>query len=228
MADHGRRHASDAPRPILARVGTRCVDELGVEFATIVVATSSSTWAPAYATSDIASGLEQFAFTVGEGPCFDAVRTHAPVLVPDLTASSALARWPAWAGAARDLGIGSVASLPIQAGAIVAGALTMCSREARHLEGDRLTVALRLADAAFLGLLDLMAGLDDPATDDADVLNLLRADVHRAAGMVMVQAAVPIDQALVRLRAYSFSAERPVADVAADVISRRLRFDAAD
>jgi len=35
---------------------------------------------------------------------------------------------------------------------------------------------------------------------------------------------VPIDQALARLRARAFSSGRPLADVAADVVSRRLHF----
>ena len=51
--------------------------------------------------------------------------------------------------------------------------------------------------------------------------------VHQAAGMVSVQLGVTVAQALVRLRAYAFGNDRPLADVARDVVARTLRFDAA-
>ena len=42
--------------------------------------------------------------------------------------------------------------------------------------------------------------------------------VHQAAGMVAVQLGVPVERALLRLRAYAFSSGRTVSDVAADVV----------
>jgi hypothetical protein len=47
--------------------------------------------------------------------------------------------------------------------------------------------------------------------------------VHNAAGMVSVQLGVSVTEALIRLRAYAFSQDRLVRDVAEDVASRRLR-----
>jgi hypothetical protein len=49
--------------------------------------------------------------------------------------------------------------------------------------------------------------------------------VHQATGMVKVQLNVGIAEALVRLRAYAYAEERPIEDVARDVVGRRLRFD---
>jgi AmiR/NasT family two-component response regulator len=48
--------------------------------------------------------------------------------------------------------------------------------------------------------------------------------VHNAAGIVSVQLGVSVTEALVRLRAYAFSENRLVRDVAEDVVARRLRF----
>ena len=48
--------------------------------------------------------------------------------------------------------------------------------------------------------------------------------VHNAAGMISVQLGVSITEALVRLRAAAFAKNRMVHDVAADVVSRRMRF----
>ena len=46
--------------------------------------------------------------------------------------------------------------------------------------------------------------------------------VHNAAGIVSVQLGVSVTEALVRLRAYAFSENRLVRDVADDVVNRRL------
>jgi hypothetical protein len=48
--------------------------------------------------------------------------------------------------------------------------------------------------------------------------------VHNAAGAVSVQLGVSITEALIRLRAYAFSNDRLLRDVAEDVVARRLRF----
>ena len=50
--------------------------------------------------------------------------------------------------------------------------------------------------------------------------------VHQATGMVAAQLEISVSQALIRLRAYAFGNDRPVTDVARDVVVRRLRFDA--
>jgi len=49
--------------------------------------------------------------------------------------------------------------------------------------------------------------------------------VHQASGMVSVQAGVPVDDALVILRAHAFARGRTIGSVASDVVGRRLAFD---
>ena len=46
--------------------------------------------------------------------------------------------------------------------------------------------------------------------------------VHQAAGMVAAQLDVSVRQALVRLRAYAFGNDRPLTEVAKDVVDRTL------
>jgi hypothetical protein len=62
---------------------------------------------------------------------------------------------------------------------------------------------------------------------EASLLDLVdrRAVVHQAAGMLSVQLGVDPSVALLRLRAYAWSRERPISDVAVDVVARRLRLD---
>ena len=47
--------------------------------------------------------------------------------------------------------------------------------------------------------------------------------VHNAAAMVSVQEQVSLTEALIRLRAFAFSSDRLLAEVAGDVVARRLR-----
>jgi AmiR/NasT family two-component response regulator len=49
--------------------------------------------------------------------------------------------------------------------------------------------------------------------------------VQNAAGMVSVQLGVSVTEALIRLRAYAFSHDRPIDDVARDIVSRALRLE---
>jgi hypothetical protein len=51
-----------------------------------------------------------------------------------------------------------------------------------------------------------------------------RVVVHQASGMVAAQLGIGVGDALVRLRAHAFGNDRPLADVARDVVARRLRF----
>ncbi len=43
--------------------------------------------------------------------------------------------------------------------------------------------------------------------------------------MVSVQADVTVEEALMLIRAYAFAEDRPITEVAADVVGRALRFD---
>ena len=47
--------------------------------------------------------------------------------------------------------------------------------------------------------------------------------VHNAAGIVSVQDDISITEALIRLRGFAYSNDRPLDDVAQDVIARILR-----
>jgi hypothetical protein len=46
---------------------------------------------------------------------------------------------------------------------------------------------------------------------------------HNAAGMVSVQEQISVTEALIRLRAFAFSHDRLLAEVAGEVVARKLR-----
>ncbi|MGY1810625.1 GAF domain-containing protein [Blastococcus sp. SYSU D00669] len=166
-----------------------------------------------------ASLAEELQFTVGEGPCVDAVRTGRLVLQPDLGRNGPT-RWPAFSAAALDAGIRAVFALPLVVGTIRLGGLDLYRAHVGGLTDAELAEALSFADVATAVLLH--PG-DDGASGRVAVVED-RAEVHQATGMVSVQAGVPLEQALALLRARAYAAERPVGAVARDVLAGVLTF----
>jgi hypothetical protein len=72
-----------------------------------------------------------------------------------------------------------------------------------------------------LGALNLYRDRSGPLTDGQHA----DAVVHNAAGIVSVQQGISVTEALIRLLAYAFSHDRLLADVAEDVVARRLRLE---
>lgn len=180
-------------------------------------------------TTDPTSALiEQVQFTLGEGPCVDAHRQGRPMLEPDL-AGAGSGRWAAFAEPVVAAGVGAVFGFPLRVGAVRLGALNLYRDRPGDLTAEQHADALVLADVSAEAVLVLQArapagALADELARSAD----FHLVVHQAAGMVAVQLAITVADALVRLRAYAFTDGRPLQDVADDVVARRLRFDSRD
>lgn len=122
-------------------------------------------------------------------------------------------------------GIRAVFAFPLRVGAIRIGVLDLYRDRAGTLSADELTEALSFADAATLVLLHAQAG--SPASEPFPELDE-RAEVHQATGVISVQGAVGLAEALVLLRARAFAEGRPVGDVARDVLSGTVDFGKAE
>jgi hypothetical protein len=85
--------------------------------------------------------------------------------------------------------------------------------------------ALVVADVAARAVLDMQSHASPGAIADEMRDSDFRFVVHQAAGMVSVQLGVSIAEAMVRLRAHAFSHSLLLADVAEDVVARRLRLE---
>ena len=128
--------------------------------------------------------------------------------------------------AAQQGGIRAVFAFPMQIGAMRLGVLDVFRENTGPLTGQQLPVALTIADVTVATLLDQQeeGGPDDPGDDLAAAVEN-QAELFQAQGMVMVQLATSLDEAMVRLRAYAFAENRPLGEIAHDVVTRRLRFD---
>ena len=200
---------------------------LGVDGICAGVGTGPTGVVLAWGGQATSAALDDAQFTLGEGPCVEAVAGGHPVLVPEL--SGALERWPAFAPAAMGLGVGAVFAFPLQIGAISIGVLRAYRDAPGPLAVGQLADALALADAVTVLLLhrapadgnEAAAGWGRPRPG-WEQPGTHRAEVHQATGMLSVQLKVPLAEALVRLRAHAYAAERPISEVAADVVARRL------
>jgi hypothetical protein len=176
--------------------------------------------------------LAELETTLGEGPGQDAATAGAPDLTSDLSDARAGRRWPAFNPAARELGVRAIFAVPLMIGAIRAGVLGMYRDAAGPLTGVQLGDCLILADAATMLLLDSQQdGAGPPAADGgapglalrAPDLALHRCEIDQATGMLTEQLGVNAADAFARLRAYAYTHGQRLADVARDIVARRLR-----
>jgi len=175
-------------------------------------------------TDDVSNLIEELQYTLGEGPCVDAYQHNRVVVEPDL-AQPRMPRWLAFAPQALAAGVRALYAFPLQVGTVRLGALDLYRDQPGSLSDDQHADAMVMAEVIATWVLDVQA--QAPAGSIAKELEL-DADfhfvVHNAAGMVSVQLGVSITEALIRLRAYAFSHDRSLRDVAEDVVTRKVRF----
>jgi hypothetical protein len=176
-------------------------------------------------TNDVSALIEQLQYDLGEGPCVDAYNHDRPVLEPDLAAPNT-PRWLAFSGPAVEAGVRAIFGFPLQVGAVRLGALNLYRDQPGALTDDQHADALVMADVAAQAILVLQANAPPgKLAAELDAGANFQYGVHQAAGMVSAQLNVSVGRALIRLRAYAFGNDRPLSEVAADVVGRRLRFD---
>jgi len=176
-------------------------------------------------TNEVSALIEELQYALGEGPCVDAYNADRPVLEPDLAHPSE-PRWPAFTEPVLEAGALAVFGFPLRVGAVRLGALNFNCDRSGPLTEDQHADALVMADVAAQAVLAMQAGA--PPGELAAELEAgadFRYVVHQASGMVAAQLGVTVGVALIRLRAYAFANDRPLNQVAEDVVARRLRFD---
>jgi transcriptional regulator with GAF, ATPase, and Fis domain len=169
--------------------------------------------------------VEEAQFTLGEGPCVDAVRTRAPTIVSDLAALDEV-RWPSFRPDALAAGIRAAFGFPLVVGRACIGALDLYEDKTGPLTDEQFSEAVAVAHVAARVVLSWQTVAEPESLAwQLEQVPTHRAAVHQATGMVSVQAGVPIGDAMALLQAHAFADGRSISAVAADVVARHLRFD---
>lgn len=229
------RLASAASGPDAAdRICEVCVELLQVDGAAISLVHAGQPRGTLGASGALSRRLDAYQFTYGEGPCLEAVRTSAPVMVPDADDPGEV-RWPAFTAALLQAGVRAVFALPITIAAEGVGALDLFRSRPGALSGADLRGGLVAAQLACLPVLALAeqaelrasAGVEEGGLSDPweEVASLERVEVYQATGMLIAQLDVGPAEALLRLRARAFTTGQTASDVAAEILERRLSAD---
>ena len=174
------------------------------------------------ATDARAGRVDELQFDLGEGPCWDALVNRRPVLEPDL-ASRSNGTWPAFLDAIREEQIGAIFAFPLLFGPLEIGAVDLYSVVPVSLtpEQQRQTLALS-------GIVSRILLRHAITTDDhpGETTTFSRRLIHQATGMVLAQLGTTAEDAHLIIQARAFAENRPMRQIAQDVIERRIRFTA--
>jgi hypothetical protein len=224
--DRIRRRLSDSSGTGgTARLCVACAEIMEMSGAGIMLMDGELPKGSVCTSNAVSAVIEDLQFTLGEGPCVDAYVQHRPIDEPDL-ADPAVPRWMAFTPRAVDAGARAVFGFPLEVDGVRLGALNLYRDRPGPLTDDQVADALVLAGVAARAVIGMQAGaLPGEIGKDLETGTNFQFVVHQASGMVAVQLGISVAEALVRLRGYAFTHDQLVAEVATDVIQRRLRFD---
>jgi GAF domain-containing protein len=224
--------AGDRLLRILATVGTEteparlcevCAEIAGMTGAGIMLMTGDTQRGSVCSSNPVSALIEELQFTLGEGPCVDAHQDDRPVLEPDL-AGAAAPRWLGFTPPAVAAGARAVFGFPLRVGGVRLGALNLYRDRPGPMSDEQYADSLVLARVAARAVLAMQAdAVPGTLSTELEEGGDFRLVVHQASGMVAAQLGVTVGEALARLRAYAFSNELPLRDVAEAVVERKLR-----
>jgi len=202
-----------------------CPDIVGVNGAGVMLMSGDMPRGSLCSTDAVSHLIEELQYTLGEGPCVDAYRKDQVVTEPDL-AEPEILRWHSFTPPALEAGVRAIFGFPLRVGTVRLGALNLYRDSPSPLSADQHADALVMADVAARWVLEAQAGAPSGAlAAELEIGADFHFAVHNAAGMVSVQLGISVTEALIRLRAYAFLHDRLLADMAQDIIARRLRLE---
>jgi hypothetical protein len=214
------REISRSPEAHLCRA---CADVLVVAGAGITIMGGTAGGGPVCVSNQRMAALEDLQFTLGQGPCQDAFVTGAPVHASRLDVAAS-ERWPSFVDLAHATGVGAVFAYPMTSHGAKVGVLTLYQEDQGDLSQaqheDSLAVAEVLTETVLSLQAEATSGTLASGLEDAVAY---RAEIYQASGMVSVQLHIPVDEALLRMRAHAFASDRPISVIASDIVARRLR-----
>jgi GAF domain-containing protein len=199
---------------LVVRISTAVVP--GVQGASIsLVLAESDRLETSTASSPGFRALDEAQYEGEEGPCVEAIRTGQEVRI-----SLPTDRWPAFAAPARQAGVSSVLSLPLQVQNHVTGALNLYSTDGAGVSETGGRVARALADQAAVVLANAAALANAEGAKQLleEALNT-RDLVGQAKGILMARQGVTADEAFDMLLRASQRSGRKLRDIALEMAS---------
>jgi hypothetical protein len=180
---------------------------------------------PMCASDEVAQKLMDLEITLGEGPGVSADRRGVFVQETNLLAPES-ARWLLYALEAVAIDVRAVFGYPIRIGAARFGSLMFYCNQPGPLDESQSSDAYLMASVIGRAVLAMQAGAPGESLEDELAgLSMLDFTVHQAAGMLAVQAALPVKDALVALRSHAFATDLSPSILANRLINRQTRFD---
>ncbi|MBG6107939.1 hypothetical protein IWX88_001576 [Frigoribacterium sp. CG_9.8] len=146
------------------------------------------------------------------------------MLIPDINRHPGEG-WPMFWSAIDALDVGAIFSLPLKSGAATVGVVDLYRSTpgiltAADLEAG-MTLAVAISDQALQ-----FAAASASYTAEAEIAfaPAMRRETHQATGMIFTQLGVSMAEAFALLQARAFAEGRPIAEVALNVVQRKLDF----
>ena len=177
-------------------------------------------------SDDTASRLDEMQFDLGEGPCWSALSSRKPVLDSAIR-SHTNPDYPVFSEAIRNGpdNVESMFAFPLAVGSLEIGAVDLYSAARSELTVEQIRDASSLATlASWQVLRRILSDPDGPSSPTESTSRESRREIHQATGMVLAQLNISVENADLLLRAHAFASSRSVAEVANDVVERRLDF----
>jgi len=191
-------------------------DLLGVDDVTLALIGDSNRRLTLCASSANALSLDNWQFTLDEGPCLEAAAGGQTVSGP--TSPSEETPWPLLAARAFELGYHTIAGTPMAVSGRVFGVMNLLMSAGDfgdHTLDDAERVASYLAGPIVGQLAEQAPGLIDLSH---------HASVHQATGIIAAQMGIGVDDALAVLRAHAWTEGRLLVHIADEVVSHQLTF----
>lgn len=216
--DLWQRLGHDGPETdtVWDRVSTVCaMVRQHVRVDAVAVSISGRGWGTTVATDQWAERLEEYQYTLGEGPSQDVIETGLAVLAPDVLAKRR--RWPIFTERATASGLAAIFAVPVpDTHSNPIGTLTLY----RRTTGPLSTAEIRHT-AVMAGFTAKLIELDDDLGDPRAV-HSRRVMVAAATDLLAVRHAITRDNALVLLRAHAYVQDRPLHQIAEAVVDNEL------
>ncbi|PPF30396.1 transcriptional regulator [Rathayibacter tritici] len=172
-------------------------------------------------TSERTHLIEVLQLSAGDGPCVDSY--HAGSVVTAGTLEDIIARWPAFAEAARNSGYESVHAVPLRLRQSTIGSLNFFRDRPGEFDGDDVLAAQTIADVATIGLVQERA-IRESALAREHLQHALdtRIVIEQAKGVIAHSQDVDMETAWQVLRQRARSHGARVSDVATSVVAGEI------